>query len=1047
MNLNYRDTLHNFLKTHSAFQEDSPIILIWELGGFDLILKKNSIIAAALNVRGFNTHTVICDGTPVACIQREIQQKEKLEDWEKRCNQCILKMRWMAEECGQNYSMAGDYISTEKMQVLQDLSESIHLKEILNYRHLELPVGEFAWSSFNRYLKGYSSEIKSLSPELVAIYRKYFYAALINIYIASKVIKLLMNQSNLVSLLTSHGVHADYAPAVFCAVKNNIKAVSWTSGYADFLHYFTIPKSADQLLLRGIKSSRWQNRSEIPLTETENKRLDVFTHERYRNNTARDILIVAKPATKSSLKEQIGIGNEKPIICLFTHVNWDASFDLPSKIFPTANTWVIESIKKMLELIEVNWIIRIHPAELTHECVASAGDIIKKNFPLLPDHIKILWADSDINSYGLYQLIDGAITMFGTVGVEMSTLGKPVIVAGEAHYTGKGFTLDADSPAKYFSLLENAKNIRPLTDEQKNTAMQYAYSYFIQRQIPFEIIDKKQGHWGNIDLEKIDMLLPGNDPIIDLVCDRIIDGEDFIMEEDILSSLYPVSVLKEKENNTDSPSKLLGFDPNGEVFEYKGRILRGIFNGTGNACQKTLEACFKYNLFDAGIVKTHMVNGNELSKFGYDIVLEHEKIPFITYAHEWPSEMIKDAALFQLDLNLKLNSLGITLKDCGVTGNVLFNSTRPVFVDFLSLVFENELAKEDWLAPSVIRTPFQPLWSNKSAYFNEIFYRMFYPYTLFPLYMMHQGRFSETRWRMLKTTLNTCSESITEKEAMANADFDLHGFQQRALAAREYALVNDDWSRFLGILSKELEQLNVSVDQSNYSGYYEQKGENFGFEPSEDWLPKQRAMYNALLELRPGSVLDIGSNTGWFSILAAKAGCRVVAMDNDEASMNRLYKKSKREGLPIMPLVMDILHPTPDVPPSPNLATDPHMVNSRIKGDALILQSANKRLKCDMVLALAIIHHLTLGKGLGLRKAVELLSSFSKKYLVVEFVPKDDPLIAEEMDFFPAFNQNPLGFEWYTKENWLRELSGRYKTIDEKGRQGNRLIFVCSEKK
>ena len=123
---------------------------------------------------------------------------------------------------------------------------------------------------------------------------------------------------------------------------------------------------------------------------------------------------------------------------------------------------------------------------------------------------------------------------------------------------------------------------------------------------------------------------------------------------------------------------------------------------------------------------------------------------------------------------------------------------------------------------------------------------------------------------------------------MANADFDLHGFQQRTLAAREYALVNDDWSRFLGILSKEIEQLNVSVDQSNYSGYYVQKGENFGFEPSEDWLPKQRAVYDALLELRPDSVLDIGSNTGWFSILAAKAGCRLdVSFDADGHGISR----------------------------------------------------------------------------------------------------------------------------------------------------------------
>jgi len=1026
---------------------DTPKVLIGDLGGFYGILRKHSIIASALKVRGIDTHFVVCDGTSRICIQHEYNPNHSLPD--DYCTKCLSQMRIEAHKYGINYSLAGEFIDKTQKEQIDYLTNTVAIEKIRDVEYLGLKVGEMAVTSYVRYRGEYRTELSSLDENQKIILRNYLYASMVNTQIAYRAIE----KHAPVSVLVSHGFYVDYAPFIILARIKKINSIYWNSGFNDFYHYFDTLKVGEdgsfETDIRGMSAKEWDERVRMPLTEKEENRLESFFLNRYQNCETTDIVSSRPPEDTETIRKRIGIQNNKPIVCLFTHV----SYELHPSFFEDLDSWVIESMSTMAKNRNINWLIKVHPAERLYKKSSTLMGLIRDKFGNVPDNIWIIEPNADINTLSLFPMIDAGISIFGTIAAELPIFGKPVISACAAHFTGRGFSLDPKNREDYLRLLEDMDTVKPLTVEQTTLAKKYAYSYFIQRQIPLNIINKAQGHWGDIDTDRLDELLPGKDPVLDKLCEsivngqRVILGEEILEKQDLLSQLSPVSITQTEKVGVNSITRLLGFDPQGEVFTYNGQILRGIFEGSCQSCKKLLETCEKHKIFDHGVVKTSILNEPKLAGLRYDMILEHEKILFITYAHEWPSEMIKDAALFQLDLNLKLNSLGVILKDCGVTGNVLFKSTKPVFVDFLSLIFKNELTKEDWLAPSVIRTPFQPLWSNKSDYFNEIFFRMFYPYTLFPLYMMHQGRFSETRRRMLETTLNTCSEIITEKEAMANTDLDLYGSQQRALAAREYALVNDDWSKYLGIISKEIEQLNVSVDQSNYSGYYEQKGENFGFEPSEDWLPKQRAVYNALQELRPDSVLDIGSNTGWFSILAAKGGCRVVAMDNDEASMNRLYKLSKLKGLPIMPLVMDIVHPTPDVPPSPNLATDQHMMKSRIKGDALILQSANKRLQCDMVLALAIVHHLTLGQGLGWRKAVKLLSSFSNKHLVVEFVPKDDPLITGEMDFFPAFNKNPLGFEWYTKENWLRELSGCYKTIEEKGRQGNRVIFVCSEKR
>jgi len=1229
---------------HAVVHDSAPLVLIWELGGFPAILQKNAILAAALQLRGFRTHMIICDGAPLGCIRRGIEENDPLDNWHNRCQGCSSQCAQMAEAYGTPFSRVGDYISIEQRRAFQRLSAAISLEDILDYSHRHVAVGQLAWSSLNRYLKGYSFKVTELPSENARIYRQYFYAALVNTEAAARA----MEQMNPTSVLMSHGVYVDYAPALSLAHLQGRHAMSWSSGFADFLHHFTVPQDSNRLVLLGLRESNWLKRAAAPLTPDENQRLDNFLHERYFKQGARDISILSAPESTSALRKKLGIDNDRPTVCLFAHVNWDACFDFSTMIFPTANDWVTESIQTMIAVPEVNWIIRVHPGEITEGTVLSTGDIIKQTFPRLPEHIKVLWADSDINSYGLYQFIDVGITIFGTVGAELTAMGKPVIAAGEAHYSGKGFTLDAHSRSQYLDLLKSCRQVAGLTRAQVQLARQYAYSYFIERQIPIRVT---QGHWGDLDPAKVSALLPGHDQVIDLVCARILDGEDVILGDSLLDRIYPVKQpvsdpispgqdevvdllcvriqggddiiapesilsrlpksvqktlpafpqnptanllegyrlfesndwhgalakfdhvlqlqshrqgvhlmrarcqaeigqsalaaeaaeaelriqpdhpdaleilirLKESEGapqrkmtELDIPvfsakpltaqhqaprfkirvpllsqpshsllgptgaqhqalqfskpighssqdanerislsrpaglasshralSKLMGFDSGGEVFTDGQRILRGIFPGKAGEARKALSAYERYDLGSRGLVRTAEVS-DQWRQLGYDMVLEHEKISFITYAHEWPAEMLKEAALLQIDLGLELDRHGFVLKDSGASGNVLFRGPEPVFVDFLSILAKEDLEQQEWLKPRETSSPFQPLWSAKSGAFHEIYRRMFYPYLLYPLHMQHQTRHAEARQRLLATTLNTCFEVIKESEALAQAVPGQRRMHELASASRELALVRDDWQKFLRVLRHEVEGLEVGVESSNYSNYYELKREDFSFEPCSEWLPKQRGVYEVLKRLKPSTVLDIGANTGWFSILAAKQNCQVVAMDNDEASMNVLFRRAKQEALPILPLVMDFCKPSGDVAPFSGYEKDQHSRNSRIPGEVPLLLAMEKRLKCDLVLALAIVHHLTLGKGLSLEPVVSQLAGLAEKHLVMEFVPKEDPLILREPQFFQAYCSNPGSFSWYTEQNWLKALGRYFSRIEQKESTQGRTLLICS---
>ena len=494
------------------------------------------------------------------------------------------------------------------------------------------------------------------------------------------------------------------------------------------------------------------------------------------------------------------------------------------------------------------------------------------------------------------------------------------------------------------------------------------------------------------------------------------------------------------EGPLDAPTRFVGFDSGGEVFLSQGRVLRGIYPGNGALYRQVLRTCEAHDLFRFGIVATRESHANPHPDLSYDLVLEHERVPFVSYPHEWPASMLKTAALFHIDLYTELGPHGLTIKDWHPY-NVLFKDTEPVFVDFTSIIPVDNLQDEEYLTPPHVPVPFRHVWDTTSAYFYEMYRRLCVPYLLLPLYLMHYGRHGRARARMFETTLGIpCA--ITLGEVFPYGGLDRWRYEAKG-SLKKLALVQrgpiKHW--FLRLLRGEVQCLSVSPRPSGYSNYYAAKDEAFGFEPASDWADKQLVVYEAIKRFRPQTLLDVASNTGWFSVLAAKLGCRVVAFDIDEACIDVLYKRAKQDALSILPLVMDLTKPTPDVFP---LEYENEPQRSLIAGDFPVLLSADKRLKCDMVLALAIVHHLALGQGQSFSEIVQTLSAFTNKYLLVEFIARDNKLIVAEPAFFPALDADPLRFGWYTLDNFTRELRRRFRHVEtKKSHPASRFIVIC----
>ncbi len=179
--------------------------------------------------------------------------------------------------------------------------------------------------------------------------------------------------------------------------------------------------------------------------------------------------------------------DDRPIALLAANVIGD-SLTLGRQTFTSNMTeWLERTVKYVAEQSNLQLVVRIHPGERITKG-PSVGDIVNQIFPNIPENLRLIGADDQINTYDLLEIADIGMVYTTTVGLEMAMSGVPVIVVGQTHYRDKGFTLDPRSWQEYFDLLErfvqNQESLN-LTSEQMELAWRYAYYFFFEYPAPF----------------------------------------------------------------------------------------------------------------------------------------------------------------------------------------------------------------------------------------------------------------------------------------------------------------------------------------------------------------------------------------------------------------------------------------------------------------------------------------------------------------------------------------------------------------------------------
>lgn len=344
--------------------------------------------------------------------------------------------------------------------------------------------------------------------------------------------------------------------------------------------------------------------------------------------------------------------------------------------------------------------------------------------------------------------------------------------------------------------------------------------------------------------------------------------------------------------------------------------------------------------------------------------LKHPRIHPISYPWEWTPAQWRAAAELTLGIAGKAIDAGWTLKDATPL-NVVFAGARPVFVDVLSFEPRNQHSTV-WLAyGQFVRTFLLPLVAAK--YLNwplqaTIFWRDGYEPTML------------ARALPLRHRLNPKLLDVVTLAAMLEGKGK--GSAKPAESKTDPELAKHILHKRLARLTKQIRHAASGESASQWSKYNQSA---IHYQPA-DVEAKQAFVRGVLERLRPASVLDIGANTGTYSLMAAEAGAKVVALDNDTAALDELFRAAAVKKKSVTAMVANIARPTP-------------AAGWRNREQLSLLDRLSG--KFDLVLMLAVIHHLILREQAPLTHIAGLAAELTNRWLLVEWVPPSDPMYQE----------------------------------------------------
>ena len=239
---------------------------------------------------------------------------------------------------------------------------------------------------------------------------------------------------------------------------------------------------------------------------------------------------------------------------------------------------------------------------------------------------------------------------------------------------------------------------------------------------------------------------------------------------------------------------------------------------------------------------------------------------------------------------------------------------------------------------------------------------------------------------------------------------------------------NGDIQKCCDILDQYIDNIKLKqIAQSTWEGY---QTDLYASEDEAKWSDKQKTVVDMVRSAKPKTLLDLAGNMGWFEYVLRNEVEQCIVADLDYNCVDFVFDMvTKNKVKNIYPVYLNLVAPTTA------------SYRGLPIGDTAIIpwrKDAIERFKSEMVLALAIVHHLAFSQQLSFTEIIGQFVMYTSKWLIIEFIDREDCIVA------PAIKN--IEFDWYTRENFEKELKKVFDIISVKNSNATRILYLCEKK-
>lgn len=414
-----------------------------------------------------------------------------------------------------------DYFTTEDLQKAERILGKADVKELKTLVYKGIKVGKLVRTSCVRQ----AHTIDEDSPE----YQYFFYENISTALYLIDAYERILNQLKPDAVFCMNGIFFAERILVDVCKERGIRIVTYERAARPQHLYIT----ANEPINLFNFDNRYDALKDIALTEEETSNIKAYLNDRrtsknttqkFQDGNKDDVELVKKYINYDELKKK-----DKRIVSLFTNVMWDTAAVDKDTIFNNVLDWCVKTAQWAKDKKDIEMFIRIHPADARYWNFAGAkqlqDEILKATE--LPPNVHLIKSFDKVNSYALAGLSDVCISYTSQIGIEISALGRPLIIAGEAFYRNKNFGYTPKTQDEYFKNIEIAE----VGQADTENALRYAHFLYFKMHYPFNLIveDASKGMGVITELKfvkdnKIDFSIIKHDEELNKIAEYVREG-------------------------------------------------------------------------------------------------------------------------------------------------------------------------------------------------------------------------------------------------------------------------------------------------------------------------------------------------------------------------------------------------------------------------------------------------------------------------------------------------------------------------------------------